>query len=538
MSQPSSGTSRVAEGQLRLQPLNIVLTGPPGSGKSAVGRLLGERLDREFVDTDAIVERMAGKPIHQIFEEDGEPAFRRMETEACREISEPAERVIACGAGAVMDEGNRVLMEAGGTLVCLTGEPEALLARLEGDGARPLLAGDNRSERLRTLLETRKWTYDSFSVQLDTTALTAEEVTTQIANYPFAKRTARIRARHPRPGYEVLLGEDLISNLPNLLEQAELSPPYVIVSDSNVAPLYGEAMRNSMQCSLVTVPAGEETKSQDALSELYAEFIRAGMDRSGTVIAMGGGVLLDLAGFAAATYMRGIRWAALPTTLLATVDASLGGKVGINLEDGKNLIGAFHAPGLVLADLTTLTTLPEEETRTGLAELIKAALIGDEDLFERMESGPGWISRSWIQRAIEVKLAIVDEDPFELGRRAALNLGHTFAHALEAASGYSLPHGQAVSIGLVGATRLAFRMRLCEPEFPTRVEHVLLRFGLPVRYAVYDAEQILGSMNRDKKRMAGRLQFVVPLRPGQVEIGIEAPEVLIREVVDGLREAT
>ncbi|GMR10448.1 MAG: bifunctional shikimate kinase/3-dehydroquinate synthase [Anaerolineae bacterium] len=536
MSQLSSGTSRVAEGQLRLQPMNIVLAGPPGAGKSAVGRLLGERLGREFVDTDDIVERMSGKPIHQIFDEDGELTFRRMEIEACLQVAEPADRVIACGGGALMDEGNRILMEAGGALVCLTGEPEALLARLGSDGSRPLLEGASPSERLQALLESRQDAYDSIPVQLDTTALTVEEVADRIADYPLSRRTVRMTARRPRPGYEVLLGEGLIANLSTWLEKAQLPPPYMVVSDSNVAPLYERVTRKSLECSFVTVPAGEEHKSQETLFDLYTAFIKAGLDRSSTVIALGGGVLLDLAGFAAATYMRGIRWAALPTTLLATVDASLGGKVGINLEGGKNLIGAFHAPSIVLADLTTLTTLPEEGTRTGLAEMIKAALIGDADLFTRMESGPPWISRSWIQRAMEVKLSIVDEDPNESDRRAALNLGHTFAHGLEAASCFSLPHGQAVSVGLVGATRLAYALGRCEADLQDRVQNVLLRFGLPNRFVGLDTERIMDSMKVDKKRREGRSQFVIPLRPGQVETGIEAPESLIRDVVDGLRE--
>ncbi len=513
-----------------------MLTGPPGAGKSAVGQLLGERLDREFVDTDTIVERMAGKSIHQIFEEDGEPAFRRMETEVCRQVAEPAGRVIACGAGALEDEGTRALMEAGGSLVCLTAEPEALLVRLGSDGSRPLLAGEGRSQSLKTLLDARQDTYDSIPVQVDTTALTIEQVAERIADYPSSRRTIRMTAQRPRPGYEVVLGEGLITNLSAWLEQAQLSPPFVVVSDSNVAPLYEEITRSSLECSFVTVPAGEEHKSQETLSELYAAFIEDHLDRSGTVIALGGGVLLDLAGFAAATYMRGIRWAALPTTLLATVDASLGGKVGINLEGGKNLIGAFHAPSIVLADLTTLATLPEGGTHTGLAEMIKAALIGDADLFTRMDSGPPWINRSWIQRAMEIKLSIVDEDPHERAGRAALNLGHTFAHGLEAASGYSLPHGQAVSIGLVGATRLASALNRCEEDLLDRVQHVLLRFGLPMSYSGLNTERILDSMKVDKKSRDGRSQFVIPVRPGQVETGIEAPEALIRDIVDGLRE--
>ena len=527
----------MSEGQLRLQPLNIVLAGPPGAGKSAVGRLLGERLDREFVDTDVIVESLAGKPIRKIFEEDGEPAFRQLETEACQTVAEPADRVIACGGGALIDERNRAYMEGGGALVSLTAEPEALLDRIGNGRSRPLLSGENTADSLETLMKKRKDMYNSIPVQIDTTSLSVEEVADQIAEEPLAKRTVRMTARRPLPGYEVVLGEALITNLSTWLEQAQLSPPYVIVSDSNVAPLYEELARSSLECSFVTVPAGEQSKSQETLSELYAAFVKAGLDRSGTVIALGGGVLLDLAGFAAATYMRGIMWAALPTTLLATVDASLGGKVGVNLKEGKNLVGAFHAPGIVLADLSTLSTLPEDGIRAGMAEMIKTALIGNEDLFKRMESGPPWINRNWIQRVMEIKLSIVDEDPHEHRGRAALNLGHTFAHGLEAASGFDLSHGQAVSIGLVGASRLASALDRCDMDLPDRVQHVLNRFGLPTSFSGLDTERILDSMKKDKKSKAGQTRYVIPVRPGKVETEVEAPETLIRDVVDGLREA-
>ena len=238
---------------------------------------------------------------------------------------------------------------------------------------------------------------------------------------------------------------------------------------------------------------------------------------------LGGGVLLDLAGFAAATYMRGVSWAALPTSLLGIVDASLGGKVGFNLSAGKNLVGAFHAPRLVLADLATLATLPQVEIRTGLAEIVKAALIGDPELYARMESGPGWISQDWIQRAIKIKLEIVDDDPQEHGRRAALNLGHTFAH--RAGGDQQLQsHPRPGSVRWSdGRREVAAMMGRCEADLPARVEHVLRRFALPSTYRDLRIDPVLEAMTRDKKGRAGRVQLVLPIRPGKVEFGIEAP---------------
>ncbi len=532
MTQASSGNSL---GSLRLKQPNIVLAGPPGAGKSTVGRLLSQRLHREFVDTDKVVEEIGGKSIESIFAEDGEAVFRQLEADACLRLAEPADRVIACGGGALMNESNRALLEAGGYLVCLTGEPGTLMQRIGSNGRRPLIAGENPEQQLELLLSERQATYDSIPVQVDTTSLTAQQVTDSVASYPFARRIHRMIASHPRPGYDVVVGHDLLSSLATYLEQANLSPPYLLVSDTNVGPLFEEQIRSALDCSFVMLPAGEVNKSQETISSLYSALIESGLDRNGTVLALGGGVLLDLAGFAAATYMRGISWAALPTSLLAVVDASLGGKVGFNLSAGKNLVGAFHAPRLVLADLAALASLPHGEIKTGLAEIVKAALIGDPELYARMESGPGWISQDWIQRAIRIKLGIVDEDPQEHGRRAALNLGHTFAHALEVTSGYSLTHGQAVSVGLLAAARLANAMGRCEADLPARVEHVLRRFALPTTYPNLNTDPVLKAMSRDKKGRAGRVRFVLPIRPGKVEFGIEAPENLVRQVLEGVK---
>lgn len=530
--QPSSGTELAAKSLLRLEPMDLVLVGPPGSGKSAVGERLAQRLQRPFTDTDALVEQLAGKSIRHIFEQDGEAAFRRWEAEVCRRISDPGGRVIACGGGAILDPAVRRQLEAGGSLVCLTAEPRALAARLDGDGSRPLLDGNHRLERLQALLAQRSAAYGSVPHQIDTTELNLDQVVERIETLPAARSVLELEAHRPEPGYRVRLGQGLLDDLRVQLEESGLAPPYVAVSDAVVAPLYGHSLGD---LDLITVPAGEQHKTLDTLAHLYYGFVEAGLDRGGTVIALGGGVLLDTAGAAAASYMRGVHWVALPTTLLAMVDASLGGKVAVNLPAGKNLVGAFHPPRLVLADLRTLSSLPDPEVRAGSAEIIKAAMIGDRELFDRLSHGPSWIDREVIRRAIQVKLAIVDQDPRESGRRAALNLGHTFAHALESTSGYTLRHGEAVAIGLVAAARLAAHLGRCNPDLPDQLSQVLVRYGLPTSYTELDPRQVAARLSSDKKAVGGAPRFVLPLRAGTVEIGVEASDELVLEVLRGLR---
>ena len=243
-----------------------MLAGPPGSGKSSVGRLLSKRLHREFTDTDTVVEEIGGKSIETIFAEDGEAVFRQLEADACLRLAEPANRIIACGGGALMSKSNRALLEAGGYLVCLTGEPRTLMERIGSNGRRPLLAGEHPEQQLETLLSARQATYDSIPIQVDTTSLTVEQVADSVASYTFASRIHRMLARHPRPGYEVVVGHELLSSLATYLEQANLSPPCLLVSDTNVGPLFEEQIPSALDCSFVMIPAGEVNKSQETVS--------------------------------------------------------------------------------------------------------------------------------------------------------------------------------------------------------------------------------------------------------------------------------
>ena len=244
-----------------------------------------------------------------------------------------------------------------------------------------------------------------------------------------------------------------------------------------------------------------------------------------------------MTGFAAATFMRGVRWVNLPTTLLAMVDASIGGKVGVDLPQGKNLVGAFHPPSLVISDTDTLDTLPEKELRNGMAELFKAALIADPLLFEWLERENTRPTVRWIERALAVKIDIVNVDPFEHDVRAKLNLGHTVAHGLEAASEFGLSHGEAVAIGLVAEARMAEALGLAGAGLAARIEAVLTRLGLPTRFHKLAVPEVRAAMSSDKKKAGGRLHFVLPVDPGRAEIRQTVPENIILQTLESVKES-
>jgi 3-dehydroquinate synthase len=270
---------------------------------------------------------------------------------------------------------------------------------------------------------------------------------------------------------------------------------------------------------------------------IYDQLIDARLDRNSIIFALGGGVVGDVAGFVAATYLRGVSFVQLPTTLLAMVDASIGGKVAVDHPRGKNLIGAFKQPRAVVADTDTLATLPDTEWRAGMAEVVKHGMIGDAGLFEKLETKSPFGIGDWLPRAIQVKVDLVSRDPFEQGERAKLNLGHTFAHAFETLSNYELRHGEAVAIGLVCAVRLAARRDLCASDLTTRVENLLRAIGLPTRVPRnFSADAILNAMASDKKRVGARLRFVLPRVLGDVVIVDDVAPEEVLAVIEANRE--
>ena len=325
---------------------------------------------------------------------------------------------------------------------------------------------------------------------------------------------------HPTGQYDVLVGADL---LPNLVEIAQIRGPIALITDSHVGPLH--ASRCGDVACVVTIPAGEQYKTLATVQTIYDQLLAAGIDRQATIVALGGGVVGDVAGFVAATYMRGVNFVQCPTSLLAMVDASVGGKTGVDLPQGKNLVGAFKQPTAVLADITTLHTLPKEEFAAGMAEVVKHGLINNSELFRRLEIGEWRLTNqspisnlhSLVATAIEVKRDVVQEDPFEQGRRATLNLGHTFGHAVEQVSGYRVRHGEGVALGLVAAANLSARLELCAPAVQNRIEAALHAQNLPTRIpAQFDPTAVYQAMFSDKKKAAGKLRFVLLREVGDV----------------------
>jgi len=519
---------------------NVVLTGFMGTGKTAVGREVAHRLGRPFVDMDAEIEARAGKPIPRIFAEDGEATFRQMETALCEELSMQDGLVIATGGGALVDPANRARMMQSGIVVCLTCDADEILLRVGSDSDRPLLdAPDPHTEIIR-LLEMRRADYGTIPWQIDTTALSIEEVADRVLKLA---DVITIPVRYPGGKYPIHIGDGLLAHTGGALRAAGVpeGSRIAVVSNPVVAPLYGarveEALRSAgfhpFACS---VPDGEQHKTLATVAALYEQFLAGGLDRSGVALSLGGGVTGDVAGFAAATFMRGVRFAQAPTTLLAMVDASVGGKTGVDLSQGKNLVGAFKQPELVLIDPAVLATLPAEETRAGMAEVIKHAVIGAPDLFAELEAPnlQSPTSTTQLTRALRVKVAIVEEDPYERGRRAVLNLGHTVGHALERLSGFSLRHGEAVGIGMAAAARIAVELGRADPSLADRIEAVLAVWGLPVRCLPFDTDAICKAMAHDKKKRGKMLRWVLPRKIGQVEIVEDVPPDVIESVLSDL----
>ncbi len=348
--------------------------------------------------------------------------------------------------------------------------------------------------------------------------------------------------------YPIHLGQGILDMLPDVLAKVGASGSVALVTDSNVGPLYADrtatlAAQAGVNVATSVLPAGEEHKRLAQIERLCGEFLEAGLDRSSLVIALGGGVVGDVAGFAAASFMRGIPVIQIPTTIVAQVDSSVGGKTGVNHPLAKNIIGAFHQPAAVLIDMVLLNTLPDRELRAGLAEVIKHGVIADAELFAYMAQNVDAILdkdlsalEMPVQRSCEIKSAVVAEDEREQGRRAMLNYGHTFGHGIEAATHYRrYLHGEAVALGMHAAGVLALELGLVDATFVERQRACLAAYGLPVAWPEIPVEETLAAMKHDKKARAGTMKFILASGMGHVVQQTDVSEAKVRQTLEALR---
>lgn len=537
----------------------IVLVGLMGSGKTSTGRRLAQELGIDFVDSDAEVEAAAGMPISEIFAKHGEDFFRDGERRVIGRLLGKGPRVIATGGGAFMSEETRANIKASGISVWLKAGHDVLWRRVRKRSHRPLLQNDDPERTLRALMARRYPVYALADVTVDTQDgphdAAVEAVIAGLLSHlglptglpqanlegsdppsceasgphtPPLPEPAEVRVALGARSYSILICPGLVAQVGDYVSRLAPGAGCAVITDENVAGLHLPALERaldeaSIRHARVIVEAGENSKSFEVYRSVCEAILAARLERGDVVIALGGGVIGDLAGFAAATVKRGMRLVQIPTTLLAEVDSSVGGKTGINSVHGKNLVGAFHQPSLVIADTATLDTLPPREFRAGYAEAVKYGLIGDADFFS-------WLEANWrevfsggaprvhaIEASCRAKAAIVARDEYEAGERALLNLGHTFGHALERLTGYDgkrLVHGEAVAIGMACAFRFSSRSGLCGAGDAARVEAHLQAAGLPVRMTDipgFDATAgaILDAMYQDKKVDHGRLTFVL-----------------------------
>jgi shikimate kinase / 3-dehydroquinate synthase len=562
---------------------SVVLVGMMGSGKSSIGRRLAALLDLPFNDADTAIEQAAGMTIEDIFRVHGEPYFRDGEERVIRRLLHTGPQVLATGGGAVLSAKTRAEIASTGVSIWLKAPVELLLQRVSRRDNRPLLkmAADPRAV-IEGLLAGRTPFYAMANLTVESRdtphETVVDEVLSQLGSYltgargqsPAAisqergaamaagteagKGVRRLDVALGARSYPILIGSGLLNSAPAHLRNALPDARFAIVADRAVQNYADGLAENLSREGILLGPAcfvapGESSKCFPELERVCRALLDLGIERRHAVIALGGGVIGDLAGFAAAIVKRGVRLVQVPTTLLAQVDSSVGGKTGINAGHGKNLIGAFHQPSLVLADLGTLETLPPREFRSGYAEIVKYGVLGDAAFFEWLDArGTGVSLRDpeALTRAIEtscrMKADIVARDETETGDRALLNLGHTFGHAVEAWAGYSgaLLHGEGVALGMVLAAKFSASQGLCSNAVPLRLEYHLKRFDLATDFQALgrqtgrmpDLDSLLAFMEQDKKVKDGEMTLVLLRRIGEAFIAPKVTRPAIRAFLE------
>jgi shikimate kinase/3-dehydroquinate synthase len=523
--------------------MKIVLTGFMGTGKTSVGKELGRKLGYQFIDTDVLIERREGKAVSLIFKENGEDYFRKTEQAVVKEVSLMNNIVIATGGGVIKNSNNVENLGRRGIVIWLKADPGIILKRvmLEG-GKRPLLEVEEPLKEINKLLNERTPLYMQADASVDTNYITPEETAEEILEM-LALDAQVVTVDLKERSYDIVVGSKILDKLG--LRLKEFRPSRVaVVSNKTVFPIYKETILKALndfniKPEIILIPDGEEYKDLTWTYYIHGELLKERFDRNSLLIAFGGGVVGDITGFAASTYMRGIRYVQVPTTLLAQVDSSVGGKTGVNHPLGKNMIGTFYQPSLVMADIDTIRTLPKGEFSAGIAEIIKYGVIADRELFNYLENNrENILSLSdgiihVIKRSCEIKAGIVSKDEREAGLRAILNFGHTIGHAIETATGYKrFLHGEAVAIGMCAAVDLAVKMNIFRKKEAERIKRLVEQYKLPNKIPDnINSSDIINAMEIDKKVNKGKIRFVLPESIGKVRIQDSVDRELIKEVL-------
>jgi 3-dehydroquinate synthetase/shikimate kinase len=540
--------------------MDIVLIGLPGSGKSAAGRRLAHRYDAPFIDLDDQIERAEGRKIPEIFAEHGEAAFRVLERAAVAGLG-PADpdsqprRIVATGGGAVVDPRNRWALYRGRLPVWLDGRPEVLAQRLRrSPNVRPLVQGRDPIGTIRSLARDRERFYAPGHRLNSTAEMTS--IVARIGELADASRTATgtVLLRADTPSGHLVIGEGITGGEVATALHGSGARRAILVSEPGAWAAVGEALASTLRAAgwsvdEVMLPGGEAAKRLGVVEEAARRLARLRVERGEPLVAIGGGALGDAAGFLAASWLRGVPLIHVPTTLVAQIDSSIGGKTGVDLPEGKNLVGAFHQPIAIVIDIANLGTLPERQRRAALGEAVKMASLGDERLFSLLESDGDAIARGdssavesgalaeLVERAAWAKVEVVGADERETAvadGRIALNLGHSLGHALEAAGGFSeLLHGEAVAYGLRAAARLGTELGVTPPERADRIEDLLSHLALALAPLPYSLPVVLDALTMDKKHASGTLRWVLPTSDGYV-VRSDVPVEAVRRVASGL----
>jgi len=584
-----AGPPREAEISAALERRSIVLIGMMGAGKSTIGRRLAARLRLPFFDADVEIEAAAGMSIPDIFVAHGEPYFRDGEARVIARLLNSGPAVIATGGGAFTErEETRQRIRDKAVSIWLKADADVIMKRVKRRADRPLLQTEDPAATVNRLLEAREPVYQGADLTILSRDVPHDRIVDECidalhdrlcrkpcvdgpgldANDGYNGYNGRDERhamtappRHSEPitvdvalgdrAYDIIIGRDVLPSLGARVAALRPGVRTAIVTDRTVAGHWLEQTQASLAAagiptSHVVVDEGEGSKTYAGLEKVSEALIAAKIERNDLVIALGGGVVGDLAGFAAAVLRRGVDFVQVPTSLLAQVDSSVGGKTGINSPQGKNLLGAFHQPVLVIADTSVLDTLSPRQFRAGYAEVAKYGALGDEAFFAWLEANHAGIFSGGAARehaiatSCRAKAAIVSRDERETGERALLNLGHTFGHALEAATGFSdrLFHGEGVAVGMVLAAEFSAQLGMISPADAARIERHLASVGLPTHLqdiagfaqeGLADADTLMALMAQDKKVKRGKLTFILLEAVGRAVIANDVEPSLVRD---------